>query len=315
MKSCRVLITGRSGFIASSICNAEFFENYEFISVGRSEKLNWENIDNCAVNAEVYIHTAGIAHDTKSAILNQTYIDVNVGLTQKLFEIFLRDEQSRKFIFFSSIKAIYADGDFEMPLKEENQNLPVDIYGISKRMAEDWLLKQTLPENKQVIILRPAMIYGQNPKSNLNLLIQFLVNGYPVLLNSSIGKRSYLSLNNLLFVLKEVVENSTIESGIFHVCDDDSLTTLEIIRLTEIVSNKKFRVLVVPTFIYKFLLQILNLLGLNKISSSLEKMNSIFWVSNDKLKSTLGIANFPFLIQVEMKNTIELIVKNLKHKN
>lgn len=309
MGRCRILITGRSGFIANSICNASFFENYEFISVGRIEKLNWENIDNCAVNAEVYIHTAGIAHDTTSTIKNQTYIDVNVGLTQKLFEIFLRDAKSEKFIYFSSIKAINSTSDPEKPLTEDIQNSPSDIYGISKKMAEDWLLAQDLPQNKKVIILRPAMIYGQNPKSNLNLLIQYLFKGFPLLLNRELGSRAFLSLNNLFFVLNEIVENSYLDSGIYHLCDDGRITTLEIVRVTEDISQKKFRVILVPKIIYTFIIRILTQLGLRRISNSLEKMNSGFIVSNDKLKLALGITKFPFIIHDEMKKTIEEIAK------
>jgi nucleoside-diphosphate-sugar epimerase len=309
MGRCRILITGRSGFIANSICNAAFFENYEFISVGRIEKLNWENIDNCAVNAEVYIHTAGIAHDTTSTIQNQTYIDVNVGLTRKLFEIFLRDAKSEKFIYFSSIKAINSTGDPEKPLTEDIQNSPSDIYGISKKMAEDWLLAQDLPQNKKVIILRPAMIYGQNPKSNLNLLIQYLFKGFPLLLNRELGSRAFLSLNNLFFVLYEIVENSYLDSGIYHLCDDGRITTLEIVRMTEDISQKKFRVILVPKIIYTFIIRILTQLGLRRISNSLEKMNSGFIVSNDKLKLALGITKFPFIIHDEMKKTIEEIAK------
>lgn len=313
MCSKRILVTGASGFIARSICSADIFNDYNFYAVGRAEQLNWNNIESSKMNAEVYIHTAGIAHDTTSKIQNQMYLDINVGLTQKLFELFLKDEQSEKFIYFSSIKAINSKGDPVEPLTEAIQDLPTDIYGISKKLAEDWLLEQDFPQNKKVIILRPAMIYGQNPKSNLSLLIQFLFKGFPLILNRELGSRAFLSVNNLLYVLREIIENSYLDSGIYHVCDDGRLTTLDIVRMTEVVSNKKFRVILFPAVIYNFIIRILFLLGLRRISNSLEKMNSYFLVSNHKLKSALGITNFPFIIHDDMKKTIEKIVEDLKY--
>ena len=47
------------------------------------------------------------AHDTKNTTEEQTYFDINVGLTEKIFEYFLQSGAS-KFIFFSSVKAAAA---------------------------------------------------------------------------------------------------------------------------------------------------------------------------------------------------------------
>jgi len=50
---------------------------------------------------------AGKARDTKNTTEEQTYFDINVGLTEKIFEYFLQSGAS-KFIFFSSVKAAAA---------------------------------------------------------------------------------------------------------------------------------------------------------------------------------------------------------------
>jgi nucleoside-diphosphate-sugar epimerase len=82
-------------------CNpfgAEFYRHYsEFVSWDELHTLIGRNID-------AIIHLAGKAHDTRNTAAEQEYFDINLGLTQKIFEFFLQSG-AKKFIFFSSVKA------------------------------------------------------------------------------------------------------------------------------------------------------------------------------------------------------------------
>ena len=53
-----------------------------------------------------YIHLAGKAHDLKGVSDEQSYFDVNYGMTKRLFDRFLEDEEAEQFIFMSSVKAV-----------------------------------------------------------------------------------------------------------------------------------------------------------------------------------------------------------------
>ena len=55
-------------------------------------------------NTHAIIHLAGKAHDTKNRSAAQAYFDINMGLTQKIFDFFL-ESSAKKFVFFSSVKA------------------------------------------------------------------------------------------------------------------------------------------------------------------------------------------------------------------
>jgi hypothetical protein len=48
-----------------------------------------------------------------------------------------------------------------------------------------------------------------------------------------------LSIESLCFVIKELLENTTITSGVFQVADDKSLSTNELIQLLGISLAKK----------------------------------------------------------------------------
>ena len=49
-------------------------KNSEIIPVGRQEVINWQNIDSKPIGADVYIHTAGKAHDLKGKAEEHEYV-------------------------------------------------------------------------------------------------------------------------------------------------------------------------------------------------------------------------------------------------
>jgi hypothetical protein len=52
-----------------------------------------------------------------------------------------------------------------------------------------------------------------------------------------------LSIENLCFVIRELLNNATIPSGVYQVADDESLSTNKLIALLSGSLNKKNRVL------------------------------------------------------------------------
>ena len=128
----------------------------------------------------------------------------------------------------SSVKAV-ADG-VEGVLDESVIPSPVTAYGKSKLAAEEYILSQKLPKGKRVYILRPCMIHGPNNKGNLNLLYHFVKKGIPYPFGSFENKRSFVSIDNLCFVIKELIENKNIPSGVYNISDDQALSTNELVR-------------------------------------------------------------------------------------
>ena len=56
---------------------------------------------------------------------------------------------------------------FDIILKEDVIPKPKTPYGISKLLAEKYILKKLKPE-KNIYILRPCMIHGSGNKGNFN---------------------------------------------------------------------------------------------------------------------------------------------------
>ena len=186
------------------------------------------------------IHLAGLAHDLKNTSSSQEYYEVNTELTKKVYDAFLASE-AKVFITLSSVKAV-AD-EFEGELTEQHLPIPITHYGKSKLLAEQYIFSNEIPEGKRVYVLRPCMIHGPRNKGNLNLLYKIVSKGLPWPLGSFENSRSYLSIENLCFIIKELIESEDIPSGVYNVADDLPLSTNEVIKLIAEITGKKNKIL------------------------------------------------------------------------
>ena len=116
-------------------------------------------------------------------------------------------------------------------LSENHTPNPQSHYGKSKLLAEDYILSKDIPNNKRVFIPRPCMIHGPGNKGNLNLLYRLVDKGFPWPLGAFENQRSFCSIENLCFVINEILMNESIPSGIYNLADDGSISTNQLIGL------------------------------------------------------------------------------------
>ena len=69
------------------------------------------------------------------------------------------------------------------------------------------------------------MIHGPMNKGNLSLLYNFVSKGIPWPLGAFENLRSFCSIDNLLFIIDELIENKMIPSDIYNIADDKPLST------------------------------------------------------------------------------------------
>ena len=271
-----IYLTGASGFVGKNLISS--FDKKRIIKkhVRDSEFLIKEN---------TVIHLAGKAHDLKNISNKDEYYEVNTELTKQIFDSFLTSDSS-VFITLSSVKAV-ADNVVGI-LNEDCIPNPKTHYGKSKLLAESYILSKKIPSNKRVYILRPCMIHGPNNKGNLNLLYNLVSKRIPWILGSFQNKRSYCSIDNLLFIINELIENNTIPSGVYNVADDDYLSTNEIISLISNSNNQKPIIFNLSPFIVKFIAKIGDIIPLPLNSERLKKLTESYMVSNEKLKKYIA---------------------------
>ena len=249
---------------------------------------------------DAIIHLAGKAHDTKNQSASQVYFDINTGLTQKIFDFFL-ESSAKKFIFFSSVKAA-ADSVVGDMLTEDVIPTPVGPYGESKIAAEEYILsklrsedgelKVAMQRDKRVYILRPCMIHGPGNKGNLNLLYNVVKKGIPWPLGDFENKRSFTSIDNLCYVVEGLLTKD-VASGIYHMGDDEALSTNELIALMCEAMGKEPHIWKMNRKMMECCAGLGTLLHLPLNTERLRKLTENYVVSNEKIKSALGIDRMP----------------------
>ena len=302
----KVLITGSHGFVGTNLI--------EILS-GEHEIIRWDVRSDVALpDCDAVIHLAGKAHDTRNTTLEEEYFKVNTELTKKMFDAFLISE-AKKFIFFSSIKAKDKD----------------TAYAKSKKTAEDYIISHTditeitdsktnttctheiscdplvasdlrssarharddkglARDDKKVYILRPCMIHGKGVKGNLPLLFDFVKKGLLWPLAAFENKRSYVSMGNVAFVVSELLKKN-VESGIYNICDDDSMSTNDVIQLINKALEREAKMLNIPKPIVRF------------------GATGDYVVDNCKIKYALGINHMPIKAEDGLRYTIQEMIE------
>lgn len=279
-----IIISGANGFVGTNWISYSqkipFYNNKPF----KREDII-KDIDLTSTEKSIFLHLAGKAHDTKKLIDSKVYYEVNTALTNKLFDDFLQSEINT-FIMISSVKAVADHSIIE--LTEDVIPKPITDYGKSKLFAEQYIFSKKIPRNKKVFILRPCMIHGPRNKGNLNLLFNLVTKKIPWPLGLYNNKRSFCSIENLCFVIKELIERDDIPSGLYNIADDEPLSTIDLIKLIAQSQNHNQLILNIPKSIINVISRIGDFIHLPLNSESLQKLTESYLVSNKKIIHVLG---------------------------
>lgn len=315
-----ILITGAYGFVGTNISAYLFNKGYALTALDQIQNRNivsytdffsWDKFDQINFDHfDVIIHLAGKAHDTKNSSDAKVYFDVNTKLTQKVFDKFSLSK-TKQFIFFSSVKAA-ADSVKENALTEDVIPHPIGPYGESKIAAEEYILQKvsedSFPGNKKVYILRPCMIHGPANKGNLNLLFNIVSKGIPWPLGSFDNKRSFMNVWNLSFIIEQLLIKNP-ETGIYHLADDESISTNRLIQLISESQGKKAHILKWNKPLITGIAQLGGYFRMPLNPDRLRKLTETYIVSNQKIKQALGIERLPVHAEDGLRKTLESFSK------
>ena len=284
----RILISGAYGFVGTNLSQYLVSKGHECVALdiakgsvtAYSEFYTWDDLGKIDwTSIDAVVHLAGKAHDTKNVAKPQTYFDINVGLTQKLFTACC--DKVKMFVYFSSIKAV--DGDTP--------------YAQSKREAEKWL-------NGRAVVLEPAMIHGPGNKGNLNLLFAVVKHGIPWPLAAFENRRSFTSIGNICAVVEELCKGVA-RKGIYPMCDDEPVSTNRLIELIAESRGKSARLWRLPKGLMRFAAKVGDIFHLPLNTERLGKLTENSVVDNSKIKVALGWDRMPIRAEEGLRNTLK----------
>ena len=265
MDSKKVLITGSTGFIGSHVVQGFIKLGYEVVGISRTEKASPHVIKNISGDTDwsdvlegvdIVIHCAAAVHqmDLSENVL-QNYQQLNVDGTLNLAD--QAKATVKRFIFLSTVK-VNGEETFGEKFCADDIPKPVDPYGISKARAEAGLREIAKSSKMEIVIIRPPLVYGPNPKGNLEKLAKNLVRKMPFPFGSiTYNSRSLLYVGNLVDFICICAEHKAAKNETFLISDDSDLSTASIISLIGKSLDIRTILLPVPVFILKLLFKIL----------------------------------------------------------
>lgn len=303
----KILITGIHGFVGTnlvlSLKDSNTIYGFDIVAPekdGVAKTYSWDDLDNGQVpEVDAIIHLAGKAHDTKNQTEAEVYFKVNTGLTQKIYDYYLKSS-AKKFIFFSTAKA--AADKVDGILTEDVVPSPVGPYGESKIAAEKYIQEHPATD-KQVYILRPCMIHGPGNKGNLNLLYSVVKKGIPWPLGAFENRRTFTSIDNLCFVINGLLTKE-VPSGIYNMGDDEALSTNELIEIICQSLGKKAHIWKMSKGFMTAMAKVCGKLHLPLDEERLRKLTENYISSNAKIKAALGVETMPVAARVGLLKTL-----------
>ena len=116
--------------------------------------------------------------------------------------------------------------------------------------------------------------------------------GIPWPLGAFENRRSFTSIGNLCFVMEGLVTGN-VPSGIYHMGDDEALSTNELIGVICESMDRKARIWHLPKGLMLGLASLGGAFRLPLNRDRLQKLTESYVVSNAKIKGALGVTKLP----------------------
>lgn len=235
----KIAVTGAGGFIGRRLMVHLAQQGHDLRQILRAE-LSQPDF----TGIECVIHCAGIAHQNSPDLTQLNAI--NHLLPLSLAEL-ARDSGVKRFIFVSTINVVAGNPS---PLTINMPYHPLSSYGQSKALAEQGLLKM---QGIDVVIARPALVYGAGAPGNLRSLLRLCDSGLPLPFGRAENKRSFVALENVVRALEFMAQadSSHVAGKIFHLADLLPISTKQLVTNLRQRMSRPNRLVPVPHLLMK----------------------------------------------------------------
>lgn len=223
-KKSRILVTGGSGFIGSSLTKKLTSEGFRCDGLSeengdiRDRKLNLDGYN-------VIYHLAAISNPRACEDNQEVAWDVNVNGTRNILEKLGKNQK----LVFASTAHVY--GREKRAHREEDNHHPNDFYGLTKKVCEDLIGYYSKKEGFSFTVIRFFNIYGSNQARGF--LIPDIIGKYKSekvieVLNPN-AQRDFLHVKDAVDALVKAAN----VNGIFNIASGKSTKIMDVYQIIE----------------------------------------------------------------------------------
>lgn len=251
----RVLVTGATGFVGTTLCDALGRSGYLVRAALRRDRVLPSCIAEKIVvgdhdaatdwspalqGVDCVVHAAARAHILYDSPANaDLYFQTNTHGTQRLASMSALTGV-RRFVYLSSIK-VNGEGTFDRPYSADDAPSPIDDYGISKWRAEQALFELAVTSRMEIAVIRPPLVYGPGVRANFLRLMSWVHRSIPLPLASVTNARSMVSVWNLCDLVRCVLGAPAMQPCVLMVSDGTDLSTPDLIRRLALAMHRPVR--------------------------------------------------------------------------
>jgi nucleoside-diphosphate-sugar epimerase len=323
-----IFITGSNGFVGSKLMFYLEEKGHQVWGIDKRDTCLWKKHPNTIKGDirnredlrkfndkkfDLVIHCAAEKHDW--GISKESYFSNNEYGTKILME-YATERDIKKAIYFSTV-GVY--GHRSVPCDETGMLQPDNPYGSSK-LAGERVIEKWQKENKEreVIFLRPSIIYGPYNYANMYNLIDMMHKRPWITIGKGMHIKSIVSLENLVDMTNFAIQNMKPGLQIFNAVDKPYITVRELMEI--IASNKGFRlpIIRVPLWSAIFIGKILDSIGaiikkdIPINSERMRKLDTSTEYYSEKIRE-MGYVQ-KHTIEEEIRRTCEWYLENLKRR-
>ena len=214
-----------------------FIERGEISDLSLIEKI----IDNYHIDTIVHL----ISSIIPSSNQDDFYYEMNEVVLPTMKLVDLSQKKKVKFIFFSSGGTVYGRNS---EIYSENLKLePINYYGLSKQIIENYITAKYRIDNLDFIILRPSNVYGkyQEPQRAQGFIAKafFSIENDLILDIWGDGSivRDYINVKDIAIVLKKILD-SRISNCSVNLSTNQGISLLDLINHIDLLYEKKIQV-------------------------------------------------------------------------
>jgi len=242
----KILLTGGFGFIGKKFIE-KYGSNYEIIVFAKNKcgsdltnaitkfehgSVKKKEITNSIINnkPDIVIHLAALTGIKKCQENPEESFQVNVNGTINVIKGCIAS--NAKLIFISSREVYGTTKDFES--KEEDVLKPINVYGVSKMIAETKVKYANKINAVDYTILRLTNVYGPGGQDGVHAIIKDAVNLQKIKVNGGDQLLNFVYVDDVVDVIHRAIKDKRASCQIFNVGSTD---TLKLREFSELVSK------------------------------------------------------------------------------